>query len=542
MTRNKDAYRKNYLLIIAFLALVTVLLVVALVITRSLTGRYVENEFASRKIDVLEQTLRPYNEFFQNKVSEITSYQGFLDSTSASKYAASVFADYFFVKRIDFYVVTIGARAQGEGLDITTPYAVQFRVVNRKLYGQRLPAQDDPDFTEIANKLNNFIAGADTSRLLTQDEIFKTFYEINPDKISYLNVPRREEIKAYRDMYVSEKPPALYKQNMLTFHLDPYALKVRNTHPELYQHISIQPVVYEPLEEQTATSITEIAFPGAFSDYKLYFQSSEKYLNAEINHRFLPTAAIVLLIYFFLVIIGWLIYRNLDVNLKLFKLQYDFINNFTHEFKTPVSVIKIAGSNLRNGNELSERQLKHYGKILDEEADKLNELMNKLPSFTQIENRSIKQKKEEIYLEDFVKKYIESFRLKYPDFKLEYRIGNVYSFYTDPVLLGSIFQNLMENAYKYSPPNRKELMIRVMQDKRNIVFHFADRGIGVPRKEIDNIFKKFYRIESKYNQNGSVGLGLAFCKELVNFMSGQITVKSKENEGSEFVVSLPYES
>ena len=138
MTRNKDAYRKNYLLIIAFLALVTVLLVVALVITRSLTGRYVENEFASRKIDVLEQTLRPYNEFFQNKVSEITSYQGFLDSTSASKYAASVFADYFFVKRIDFYVVTIGARAQGEGLDITTPYAVQFRVVNRKLYGQRV--------------------------------------------------------------------------------------------------------------------------------------------------------------------------------------------------------------------------------------------------------------------------------------------------------------------------------------------------------------------------------------------------------------------
>jgi len=212
MTRNKDAYRKNYLLIIAFLGLVTVLLVVALIITRSLTGRYVENEFASRKIDVLEQTLRPYNEFFQNKVSEITSYQGFLDSTSASKYAASAFADYSFVKRIDFYVVTIGARAQGEGLEITTPYAVQFRRVNRKLYGQRLPALDDPDFTEIANKLNNFIAGADTSRLLTQDEIFKTFYEINPDKISYLNVPRREEIKAYRDMYVSKKPSALYKQ------------------------------------------------------------------------------------------------------------------------------------------------------------------------------------------------------------------------------------------------------------------------------------------------------------------------------------------
>ena len=61
----------------------------------------------------------------------------------------------------------------------------------------------------------------------------------------------------------------------------------------------------------------------------------------------MPIGGMVLLIYFFLVLIGWLIYRNLNVNLKLFKLQYDFINNFTHEFKTPVSVIKIAGSNLR---------------------------------------------------------------------------------------------------------------------------------------------------------------------------------------------------
>jgi two-component system phosphate regulon sensor histidine kinase PhoR len=57
-------------------------------------------------------------------------------------------------------------------------------------------------------------------------------------------------------------------------------------------------------------------------------------------------------------LIGWLIYRNLNVNMKLFKLQYDFINNFTHEFKTPVSVIKIAGSNLRSDGELTERQRK----------------------------------------------------------------------------------------------------------------------------------------------------------------------------------------
>src|SRR6202000_1433222 len=210
---------------------------------------------------------------------------------------------------------------------------------------------------------------------------------------------------------------------------------------------------------------TEAAFSGAFSDYKLFFSSPKDYLTAETNRRFMPIGAMVLLIYIFLVVIGWLIYRNLSVNLKLFKLQYDFINNFTHEFKTPISVIKIAGSNLRSDSDLSERQRKHYGKILDEEADKLNELMNKLLSFTQLENKSMSIKKEEIDLDDFTKSYIDTFKIKYPDFKLSYQVHGIRNFYTDPVLLGSIFQTLIENAYKYSNPKHREIHIYIGPEK-----------------------------------------------------------------------------
>jgi two-component system phosphate regulon sensor histidine kinase PhoR len=305
--------------------------------------------------------------------------------------------------------------------------------------------------------------------------------------------------------------------------------------------VYLRQVVYDPLDNESNKITTEVPLPGAFSDYKLYFSSPKEYLTAEINRRFMPIAAMVLLIYVFLVLIGWLIYRNLSVNLKLFKLQYDFINNFTHEFKTPISVIKIAGSNLRSDSDLSERQRKHYGKILDEEADKLNELMNKLLSFTQLENKSISIKKEEIDLEEFTKGYIETFRLKYPDFKMDYKVQGVRNFYTDPVLLGSVFQNLIENAYKYSNPKHREIYILIKLEKKNVKFSFKDKGIGVPKEEMENIFKKFYRIENQYNQNGSVGLGLAFCKELVNFMDGEITVSSKISEGSEFKVTLPYE-
>jgi len=167
--------------------------------------------------------------------------------------------------------------------------------------------------------------------------------------------------------------------------------------------------------------------------------------------------------------------------------------------------------------------------------------MNKLLSFTQLENKSITLKKDKIDIEEFANGYIDAFKIKYPDFKLHCHIKNATFFYTDPVLLGSVFQNLVENAYKYSHPDNKELDINITVEKRNIIFSFRDKGIGIPKNELNNIFKKFYRLENQYNQNGSVGLGLAFCKELVNFMDGEITVQSRVNQGSEFKVMLPYE-
>jgi two-component system phosphate regulon sensor histidine kinase PhoR len=544
MEPNSNVYRKNFTLIIVFFVLISITLVIALIIAYNLTKKYVEGEFSSRKIDVLEATVKPYNDFFLNKIPEITSYQGYLNFTSAADYSGSVFKVYPFVSKVDFYEIAISGKAgnnkPGDNLAIKVNSVYRYHFHNGVVIGSKVKsAADATDFSLMAGKLYDYITFSDTSRGSTQDEIFKTFYDVKPDKISFMNILRREDVIIYRQLQNKPQPGAAYQQNMMTFLLDPYSLKVKNLHRELYQSITIKPVVYYPLDDDPTNITTEVALPGAFSDYKLYFKSGAGYLTAEIDRRFMPIAAAVLLLYFFLFFVGYLIYRNLKINMRLYKLQYDFINNFTHEFKTPVSVIKIAGSNLRNEGGLSERQLKHYGKILDEEADKLNELMNKLLSFTQLENKSIRLKKEEVDLKEFVKSYTDSFSIKYPDLKLDVKITDAPAIYTDPVLLGSIFQNLMENACKYSHPQKKELKITITGDKRNIIFSFKDRGIGIPKNELNNIFNKFYRIENQYNQNGSVGLGLAFCKELVNFMSGEIAVNSIENEGSEFIVTLP---
>jgi two-component system phosphate regulon sensor histidine kinase PhoR len=547
MKRADSAYRKNFSLIVIFLVLISVTFVIALFVSYDLNASYVENAFATKKNEALDQTLKPYYDLFQTKIPEITSYQGFLDSASAAKYADSVFKDYPFVRKIVFYDARISNQKNStvyrNNLGISIDAMYQYMPSPRGVAGVRVwNTTHEDDFEQMADKLSDYIVFSDTTKNSTQAEIYKSFYDVKSGKISYSNILRPEDVKNDRDLRKQQSGSLFYKQNMVTFFLDPYRLKIINPHRELYQDISVQPVVYDPVDAEANNVVAEADLTGAFADYKLFFRSTKNYLNIETNRRFLPIAGLALLIYCFLMLVGWLIYRNLDINIKLFKLQYDFINNFTHEFKTPVSVIKIAGSNLSAEGGLSERQRKQYGKILNEEADKLNELMNKLLSFTQLENRSIAVKKEEVNVPAFITSYKETFKIKYPDFKITCHADGVNTFNTDPVMLGSVFQNMIENAYKYSHPDKKILHISAFMDKRNIIFSFADKGIGIPKSELNNIFKKFYRIENKYNQNGSVGLGLAFCKELVNFMNGDITVNSRPNEGSEFVISLPFEN
>ncbi|MES3017880.1 MAG: HAMP domain-containing sensor histidine kinase [Bacteroidota bacterium] len=556
MKEYQQNYRKNFSLIITFLILITASMAVAFYLAYNLTTKYVENEFVSQKIEVLEETVKPYNDFFQNKIPEISFYQGYLDSSQAVKYVDTIFRKFRFVDRIVFYDAGISNHNIPDGVKVNNiaiaPKSVyQFaRHLDKDsvlLFKDRDPAgafslKTGDEFNKMAIKFTGFIESSDTTQALTDDDRFNIFYTITSKRITFMNIPRREELKMYKEIMTKDLPESpIYELDMLTFYLDPLKLRIRNTNPELYQHISIKPLVYESLENTPELVSNDLPLSGPFSDYKLYFSSDKGYLMREINRRFLPIAGGLFLTYGVLVLIGYLIYRNLNVNSKMFKLQYDFINNLTHEFKTPVSVIKIAGNNIRSATTLSDRERLHYGKILDEEADKLNDLMNKLLSFTQIENKAIKIKEENVNLDVFSQNLIDAYQLKYPNFDIVCKIDGIEYFKTDPVLLGSIFQNLIDNAYKYSNPDKKILKISIKKVKKNVVMKFSDHGIGIPARDLDNIFKKFFRVQNQYNQQGSVGLGLAFCKELVNFMNGTITVNSVEGKGSEFTIELPYE-
>ena len=504
----------------------------------------------------MDKTVASYNNFFQNQIPEISFYQGFLDSGSVAKYADTIFLDFPFVERLVFYDTGISNHLKNDGIRVNS-FSMSPKAVYQ--FGRNIPADSvvmfkdsgaqglsltaGDEFNKMAVKFASFIESADTTKTLSNDDVFNIAYNISTKRITYMNIPRAEDLRVFKDlMFKPQKRSPVYEQDLITFFLNPYKLQVRNSYPKLYQTIEIKPLVYESLANNPGENTTETPLPGAFADYKLYFSSRKGFLTEEINLRFLPVAISLLVVYIVLILIAYLIFRNLNINSKMFRLQYDFVNNLTHEFKTPVSVIKIAGNNIRSATKLSDRERVHYGKILDEEADKLNDMMNLLLSFTQIENRAIKLKEEVIDLETFCQNIIDAYQMRYPAFEIRYQVAGLTTFKADPMLLRSLFQNLIENAYKYSYPEKRELEILIRKVKRNIIFTFKDQGIGIPVSEQRNIFKKFYRIQSQYNQQGSVGLGLAFCKELVNFMKGNITVKSREGEGSEFKIELPDES
>jgi two-component system phosphate regulon sensor histidine kinase PhoR len=552
----KDPFRKNYMLIFVFTIVLTISMVVALLLAHHLTVNKIESEFSSRKSEVLDYNVQSFNQFFQNSIAEVSDYTGFMDSVVAASHARNVLEKFPFVESIVFYDLLITNRIpttqygfEANNMLIYPAGIFQFErdpnteegsiIGSRKQY-RNLPISDD--FNNMAVKFASFIERADTTRTIDATEQFKVFYTVSPGRIAHLTIPRKEDVKAFKDlMYNPPRDSTFYQQDLMAYSINPNLLTQINTVPELYERIEVQPIMFQKLDVAFDALTSEAPLPAALSDYKFYFYSSRNFLNIEVNKRFLPIGGGILVIYLFLVTIAYLIYRNLNINSRVFKLQYDFINNLTHEFKTPVSVIKIAGNNIAQAKSLSDQERSMYGKILDQEADRLNNLMNTLLSFTQIENKSIQIKWEWVDLQEFCAKIKEAISIKYPDLRLECQVKINKEHKTDPVLLQSIFMNLIDNAYKYSPPDRRHLIITIKPIKKLVWFSFTDQGIGIDSKEIQNVFKKFYRLQNQYNQQGSIGLGLAFCKELVNFMGGEMDAESILGKGTTFHVKFPLE-
>ena len=271
----------------------------------------------------------------------------------------------------------------------------------------------------------------------------------------------------------------------------------------------------------------------------LHFPHRSKYIIQEMLF-WIVTAVLLLLILIALSISMLYLYRQKFLN----ELQKDFVNNFTHEFKTPLAVMKIASDVLiQPGIENKPERLNKYSHVIKEQTEHLQHQVERLLKTASIESNKLLIKKEACQLNELIQNalgqiepYISS-RDALVDFVPD---ENEPVIYADKSQLQLVIINLVENAIKYSS-NQPHIIIELKNgDTDYYSILVKDNGIGIEEKNIRFLFKKFYRVPTGnvHNVNG-FGLGLNFVKKVIDAHNGKISIHSVVGIGSEFKIQLP---
>ena len=229
---------------------------------------------------------------------------------------------------------------------------------------------------------------------------------------------------------------------------------------------------------------------------------------------------------------------------RLSEVKTDFINNMTHELKTPISTIALSSDVLRKMTDFTdEKRITRYANIIHSENARLESQVERVLQLAKMENGKIELKKELLDLHSIIEKCIGTFKLivNQKNGHLLVKTEAVQTkFYGDKVHITNVIYNLLDNATKYCK-EIPEIELSTSSDINGIYLVVKDLGKGMSDEQLKQIFEKFYRVPtgSVHDVKG-FGLGLFYVKEIVNAHSGKISVKSEINVGSEFRVFIPF--
>ena len=229
------------------------------------------------------------------------------------------------------------------------------------------------------------------------------------------------------------------------------------------------------------------------------------------------------------------VYRALRRQIRLQQQQQNFMMAVTHELKTPIAVSKLNLETLQRHQLSKEKTDKLISNTL-QETNRLNQLANNILVSSQLDGGRYKVTREEIDLSLFLQDTIDEFSQRFPDREWICDIQNGIEFIGDPLLIGILINNLVENAYKYSPTgSRIEVRLHATEDQ--VVLQVLDEGPGIPDNEKKNIFQQFYRIGNEQTRSAKgTGLGLHLCKKIAADHNGKINVKDNHPKGSNFII------
>jgi two-component system phosphate regulon sensor histidine kinase PhoR len=284
-------------------------------------------------------------------------------------------------------------------------------------------------------------------------------------------------------------------------------------------------------------------FPNDYSNsenyLRVYFPNQDRYI---IRNIWMMYATSLLLI---LVVLGcfYVAVSTIVKQKQLADIKNDFINNMTHEFKTPISTISLATQML--GDEsiaASPTIFKRYLGIIQDENKRLGSQVEKVLQTAQMERGEVRLKLGTVNVNQIIERVLENIspqiELREGIIDVDLQAENV-EIQADEVHLTNILFNLLDNANKYSP-EKPIIKITTEDTEKGLSIKVSDKGIGMTKDSIKNIFEKFYRVPTgNVHDVKGFGLGLSYVKKMVEEHHGKINVQSKLGEGSEFEVVLP---
>lgn len=271
---------------------------------------------------------------------------------------------------------------------------------------------------------------------------------------------------------------------------------------------------------------------------KVVFPHKQNYILKSMN-LLLPSVGLVLLILIIFVVAIFIILRQKQLN----AMKTDFVNNMTHEFKTPISSISLASQMLKDSAVLkSPEMLKHISSVIQDETKRLSFQVDKVLQMAMFEKEHSTLKLVDLSINQLITDIIGTFSLKVTNkggtitsqLNAQYDMALV-----DEVHFTNIIYNLMDNALKYSD-KQLILAIETWNEKNNLLISIEDNGIGIKKEDLKRIFEKFYRVSTGNTHNvKGFGLGLAYVNKMVQEHHGTIKVSSEPNIGTKFIISIP---
>jgi two-component system phosphate regulon sensor histidine kinase PhoR len=272
--------------------------------------------------------------------------------------------------------------------------------------------------------------------------------------------------------------------------------------------------------------------------FGVYFPSRSKYYSNNIHTWYVVNGILFIVILFFSYTLYIIVKQR-----RLSEIQKNFINNLTHEFKTPIASIDLSAKVLADPAIIQQpKRLEKYSGIIGEQTQRLSLQIERVLQMASIEKKKLQLEKQEIDLFAFLNKCVDEFKSSQSGdyYNIELNIPSLpVKIEADPFHFCNIIYNILDNAFKYSD-DKPEINIRVEQYKDRIEISFADHGIGIPRQYRKKIFDRFFRVPTGnvHNVKG-FGLGLDYVKKIVERHGWKIQVTDNLPKGSIFTLIIP---